>query len=247
VLNYDWATLKKNLPRIESENIHSKYVVCSSPCGGGELLGRLLRKTGRAGLPHYFFHRNSFTQELLNGWGLIDDKNDVNYVKYLLKLEEYKTSKDGCFGLLVYPRQLKEHLRLLTPYKKIVVLRKNWAEQTVDALEGSEQLRTSKKKVEFLYGNLVQCLYSVIEEEMILRQFFQNKNDVLKVYFEDLCDDPIKVIKRVEEYLGMDFSFNGSTKEKNKFYAMIPKANPDKTIVIERFQKMLSGKNILRK
>ena len=99
---------------MELDEVLQGYVVCSSPCGGSEVLGRLLRKTKQVGFPHYFFHHNVHTESLHKKWSVIDNNGDINYVRYFQRLQEKRTTKNGVFGLLTYTKQLIEHHRLMS-------------------------------------------------------------------------------------------------------------------------------------
>ena len=248
MFDYDWPSLKKVLKRKELEDVQQSYIICSSPCGGGEILGRLLRKTGKAGLPHYFFHNNQYTKELHKRWDILDENEDINYVRYLHSLQHYKTSENGTFGVLSYPRQALEHNRILSVLPKvkwIIVRRRDWAAQAVDGVEMSERMRTKEKEVDFLYGKLIDCLSAVMQEELLLRRFFQPREDLLEIYYEDLSENPLATLLQVASFMDLEMKIKETKKNIQRYQALIPKVRPHKKEIYRRFRTILKDKNIL--
>jgi len=233
---------------MELDEVLQGYVVCSSPCGGSEVLGRLLRKTKQVGFPHYFFHHNMHTESLHKKWSVIDNNGDINYVRYFQRLQENRTTKNGVFGMLTYTKQLIEHHRLMSTLPKaklIVVRRKDWAAQAVDGVEMAEQLRTNEKEVEFLYGKLIDCFSHLMQEEILLRQVYQNKENQLEIFYEELCARPLEILETVTDFLGISQKISKDSRTLRAYQKFIPQIKPEKRKIYDRFRNILEKKKIL--
>jgi LPS sulfotransferase NodH len=247
MIDHDWAALRKELPRTEPEELIQGYAICSVPCGGGEILGSLLRPFQVAGLPHYFFHHNSEIARLQDRWKVVDQEGDVNYVHYFNRLLSCKATSNGVFSALVYPGQYLEHQRLLfnlPQFKTVFVQRADSAAQAVDVIEMSEQLRTNKKEVDYLYGNLIDCLTQLIREDMLMKQIIIQQSDCLVIDYRALIADPIKEVKNVLDYLNIEMDpqkhFNWKQLKK-----LIPRNSKLKDSVAARFKAILEKKKIM--
>ena len=250
MITVDWQSINKTMPRITADEVVQGYVVCSSPCGGGELLGRLLSVTKQFGAPHYFFHDNAYTNQLRTSLKVVNTKGDINYVRYLQSLQECKTSENGIFGTLLYTRQLLDHNRLLDRLpnaKLIVVKRLDSVMQTVDAVEMSEIFSGKEPdEVDYLYGKLIECFTILMQEKLFLQQIYQSEPNQMVVIYEDLCSNPFKVLRSVAKFLDVELHLPNSKRKLQKYNDLLPKTSEHKEMIYNRFKKILQQKKIIQ-
>ena len=243
-MDYDWEAIHQAL---ETDNETTQcYVVCSSPWGGGEIVGRLLRMTGVCGLPHYFFHDNKHTNALVQQSRSGEVNEAVNYIQYLKYLQRHKTSASGVFGLLAYPAQVAEHTLLLDSLinvKWIVVRRKDTAAQAVDAVHMAEVFQKEEgAEIEYAYGRLVDCFATLMKEELVLRRYVLSKSSVLELQYDDVVGSPLNELNKVLSFLDL----KPLSKKAFAKYKFVLEEDEQKSLVTDRFRNILIQKKILR-
>ena len=243
-MDYDWEAVHQVL-ETESETTQC-YVVCSSPWGGGEIVGRLLRMTERCGLPHYFFHDNEHTRALLQHSYSGEATEPINYVQYLKDLQLQKTSANGVFGLLAYPAQVAEHTLLLdtlSNVKWIVIRRKDAPAQAVDAVHMAEVFQKEEgAEIEYAYGRLIDCFTALMKEELILRRYVLSKPSVLELQYDDVVRTPLVELNKILSFLDL----KPVSKKVFEEYNFLLEEDEHRALVSDRFRNILIQKKILR-
>ena len=189
--------------------VHTTYVICSSPRSGSTLLCRGLWDTGLAGAPHEYFHQKKHMPELSKRWGVQD------FNAYLGALLRFRTSENGVFGFKAHYEQfqlLTQHVDLNQTFpglKYIRIKRRELIRQAI-SLEKSIQTKqwSSEEAVQdaatYDYEQIKKRIDMILDSEQGWDHYLeQQKINHLTLHYEDFVGDYAQSIKSVLKYLGI--------------------------------------------
>ncbi|HSH89381.1 MAG TPA: Stf0 family sulfotransferase [Ramlibacter sp.] len=207
------------------EGARYRYVLCSTPRCGSNLVGEMLHDTGLAGDPHEYLNQR-YVAGFLRERGTKDAA--VNFKEYQTELETRRTSPNGVFGVKIHYEHLEarwhdrmaQAVQYLRVYDKFVLLtRRDKVAQAVSLHKARESQIWSSLDYKFLDADdprravkpafnairIAKALSDLVEQETKWRQLIESqKFPYVEVCYEDFVADYVGQSHRLLAELGID-------------------------------------------
>lgn len=196
-----------------------KYIICTTPRSGSNLLCGLLSSSNKMGNP----------SEYLNPWGsfiplaknnhLLDSQGRISMEAYLKYFIEKKSTSNGCFGLKLLFGQLERFGEFqavkdfLQQSRYIWLVRQDTIAQAVslyiatetDAWKSFTEEKKSREKLEYNEKKIYDYIEKIIRHNLEWKKFFLvNQIEYLQVNYEDLIVTPQTICQKICNFCGIE-------------------------------------------
>jgi trehalose 2-sulfotransferase len=200
----------------------SSYCIATTPRSGSTLLGDLLRQN-RHGVPHEYFQTKGHMKTLAERFGVMrnaDDRNILDFDRYVDRLKRYRTTPNGWFGFKVFwedfawmcDNKVLDHLLSSTQY--IYLYREDFLAQAVSLLIAGQSgrwnsLQSSSGKLRYDSDKIIYNIRWLKEYNRQWRQWLELSNQpYIVVSYEALLADSTHVAEKLAVFLDQDKPFN---------------------------------------
>lgn len=248
---FDWSIRKKKFLRnLQSDKLPKKsYVIFSAPRSGSTFLCDLLERTGKAGYPKEYFTRPVFESVLASGFEFrywydtvqknTQSKNRVFGAKFI-------GERLGWLKTILNDVQIRE---IFYGHKAIILERRELDRQAVSkwcaGLSNQWHLERGGVKAigfsyldSYNYNAIFQVYQKLSGEKKIIEDFvseFFTDDEVIRVDYERLVENPHSEVGRISEFLGENLSSFTVTRS-SKYEKDV---SPEKGRVLKRFRSDL--------
>jgi LPS sulfotransferase NodH len=215
---------ERDFPSFTDSTAQRRYLLCSTPRSGSNLLSDALHATGQAGDPLEYLNPN-----LMAAWLRAHPSfgNTLDIARYFSDLDARRTSPSGIFGAkthysqlaALWPGSAADQLDYLARFQAIVfVTRRDKVAQAVSFHRANQtQLWTSEDKRFLKAGDprlavqprfdaaaIAKTLADVLAQEASWRALFAKaKCKWLEVVYEDVIADRPAQLKRLFDWVGL--------------------------------------------
>lgn len=199
-----------------------RYLVCSTPRCGSNLLSDLLHQTGKAGDPMEYLN-SRYIAGFLRQKGVPEGHFDLSV--YLDEIERRRSTNNGCFGLKMHFEHMgiwgsnigSKHKEFLRQFNKVILLRRKdklaqavslykarttqiWSSRDYIYLENSDPRR--HKKVKFDSRAIAQALADIFNQEVGGKTLLNLCSvDYYEIWYEDLLLDQAGEYRKLLDFL----------------------------------------------
>lgn len=216
-----FSTASSDFQLADEQTISSKnYVICFTERSGSTMLCSILKATGVLGMPEEYLNPRGSIQLFL------DKYPASNILQYFDALRRHQISTNGVFGIktcFIDFEPLINHQmisKLLNPVKFIYLMRKDIVLQAISAYvarcSGIWHLTEDgiitdgqeiKSDCEYDEAAILSHVDRLIYERMQWERFFALYSiDPLRVAYEEVLEEPEKLVRHIAKFLGEDIS-----------------------------------------
>ncbi|MBC7605270.1 MAG: hypothetical protein H7255_21735 [Ramlibacter sp.] len=239
---------------VREDGASYRYVLCSTPRSGSNLIGDMLHATRLAGDPQEYLNARYIAGFMRS---LADGTSQMDIGEYMARLERRRTSPDGIFGVKIHyehitaqwPKHIGQAVRFLRGYDHFVLLtRRDKVAQAVSLYKARQtQIWSSldykfmdaddprrDKQVDYDPRAITRALSDVIDQEIAWRAVLQHLGKpVVEIAYEDVVADYVGESHKLLRVLGIDPAQAGVTAPS------IRKQGADNDPMIGRFKQLL--------
>ena len=186
-----------------------RYFLCSIPRSGTNFLATLISSTELLGNPFEYFTKkhNQYVSEKLN----VTDQT-----KLLEKMYRHLSTPNGVFGSKLFYHQFAWHPEvldtniMLSGFKFIYLERRDRIAQAIswtiaDQTRSFTSQQEDKKEPVYNYYKIKSFMHTIAKEYSSWEMYFSLHNiKPLRIYYEDIIENPAQTINEIANYLGVE-------------------------------------------